>query len=98
MLSLILAHETTLLTFQVVLIVLGLNAVVKILMNLRNTTGESLVTALTRPVLMEIFPLILISLFAAVDPTHVIVWIFYYLTALAMVIKALLDLAGLLRK
>ncbi|MFB5192458.1 hypothetical protein [Alicyclobacillus fastidiosus] len=99
MLSIILSHASMLLAFQVVLIALGLNMIVKLVMNLRKSDQVStLADVITRPVLTEVFPLIIISLLTMVDPTQVIVLIFYYLAALFIVVRALLEIGKLLKK
>ncbi|GMA61959.1 hypothetical protein NZD89_19745 [Alicyclobacillus fastidiosus] len=99
MLSIILSNAAMLLAFQVVLIVLGLNMIVKLLMNLRKSEQVStLADVITRPVLTDVFPLIIISLLTMVDPTHVIALIFYYLAALFVVVRALLELSKTLKK
>lgn len=94
MLSIILAHAAMLLAFQVVLVLVGLTMVVKIVSQLRTSKQlETLADIVTRPVLLEVFPLILISLLSAVTGAHVIVLIFYYLAALLIVIRSLLELS-----
>ncbi|GEO25018.1 hypothetical protein AAC03nite_08030 [Alicyclobacillus acidoterrestris] len=99
MLSVLSAHAAMLLTFQIVLIVLGLTVVVNIVSNLwKGASLSGVGDIVTRPVLTGVFPLIIISLLTQVDPTHIIVLIFYYLAAVCIVIRALFELARSLRK
>ncbi|WAH37212.1 hypothetical protein [Alicyclobacillus dauci] len=98
MLGVILAHATMLLSFQVVLVLLGLTAIVKIVMKLLTHADFSEFAAyITQPVLHSVFPLIILSLLTAVDPTHFLVLIFYYLAALFIAIRSVLELASVLK-
>jgi hypothetical protein len=98
MLTVILANSTMLITFQVVLILLGLGAIANIVKSWNTSVDVSnLASFITRPVLTEVFPLILLSLLTAVDPTHFVVLIFYYLAALLIAIRILLELGKVLK-
>lgn len=99
MLGVILSHAAMLLTFRVVLVVVGLTVVFQLISHIRkNENVGKLAEIVTRPVLVDIFPLILLSMLTAVDPTHVIVLIFYYLAALLIIIRALLELSNALKR
>lgn len=98
MLGIIHGNPSMLLAMQVVLVLIGLTIVVRMVMSLRTGVNVSdLAGYVLNPVLYEIFPLILISLLTIFDPTKVLVMIAYYLAALLIAIRALLELAGLVK-
>jgi hypothetical protein len=99
MLSVILAHQAMKVTMLVVLALIGLNIVVNILMTLRGTADlGDLASVATRPLLFDILPLILLSLLTTLDPTKLLILIWYYLAALLIAIRTVLDLGKALKK
>jgi uncharacterized membrane protein len=99
MLSVIAAHQAMKLTMLIVLALIGLNIVVGLLMTLRGSADLGDLAGLaTRPLLYDVLPLILLSLLTTLDPTKLLVLIWYYLAALLIAIRTVLDLGKALKK
>lgn len=91
-------HDTMLLSLWIVLLLIGLTVAVKVVIGLRGKLNLGHVAeTLTRPLLIDIFPLILLSWLAAIDPTHVLIFIWYFLAALFIALRTLVELVRLLR-
>lgn len=99
MLSVILSTPVMLLSFQVLLALMGLLAIARIVKELRGRTNfEELAAIITRPVLTRVFPVILLALLTAIDPTHVIVLVFFYLAELFIAVHTIIELGHALKK
>lgn len=88
------ANQGLMITMWVVLVAIGLTALVNIARGLQGkfAVGE-MADAVTRPMLLDVLPLIIIALLTKIDPTHVIVLIWYYVAAILIIIRNLLKLA-----
>jgi hypothetical protein len=99
MLSIIAAHTPMLIALWVVLILIGLTIVARLLLGLRNSIAVSdLATAVTRPLLLDVLPLLIASWLTTIDPTHVLIPIWYYVIAVVISIRQLMELGNILRK
>ncbi|KPV39909.1 hypothetical protein [Alicyclobacillus ferrooxydans] len=99
MLGIIASHEGMLVAMWVVMVAIGLEIVVYLATRLRRKAdiGE-MAEAVTRPVLFDIFPLIILSMLRAIDGTHILLLIWYYVAAVLIIIRALLRLSANLRR
>ncbi|MCF8566207.1 hypothetical protein LLE49_15885 [Alicyclobacillus tolerans] len=93
-------HLGMLVAMWIVMILVGLEALIFVLTSLRGQTDMAEVAkAVTRPVLLDLLPLILLSLLTLIDHTGVLVRIWFYVAAAAIAIRALMALArGLQRR
>jgi len=99
MLSVIAGNSGMELAMWVVLIATGLGILVRLLTSLRGKTDiDKLATAVTRPVLVDILPLIILSWLTVLDGTHFLMLIWYYVAAVLVIIRVLMQLASMLRK
>ncbi len=93
------SHLGMLISMWVVMILVGLTIIASLINQLRTKTDwDEIAKVFTRPVLMDLFPLILLSLLTTIDPTHILVRIFFYAAAVAIVIRSLLALGNAIRR
>ncbi|MBX6351950.1 MAG: hypothetical protein IRZ10_01345 [Thermoflavifilum sp.] len=97
--SIILASLGMKVALWIVMILVGLTILAHLIRGLRGSKamGE-LAECITRPVLLDLLPLLLLALLTRADPTHVLVLIWYYLAALFIALHRLLQLGELLRR
>ncbi|MDQ0191139.1 hypothetical protein JI721_03275 [Alicyclobacillus cycloheptanicus] len=99
MLSIIASHTAMLIALWVVLILIGLTIVVRLLLGLRSSTAVAdLATAVTRPLLVDVLPMLIVSWLTTIDPTHVLILIWYYVIAVVISVRQLLELGNIVRK
>lgn len=98
MLGIISSNLGMLIAMWVVLVLVGLTVLINLVAALRGPVTGDLSEVMTKPVLQDIFPLIVLSWLTALDPTKVIVLIAWYVMALLIAVKALMKLANLLQK
>lgn len=99
MLGVIATHSGMLMAMWIVLIAIGVDILVHLVTALRGRADlDDLAKAVTRPVLLDLLPLILLSLLTALDGTHILVLIWYYVAAVLIVIRTLLHLSKLLKR
>lgn len=99
MLGIIASHEGMLIALWVVLIAIGLEIAVYLVSCLRGKADiEEMAKVVTRPVLFDLVPLIILSMLTAIDGTHILILIWYYVAAVLIVIRALLHLSVHLRR
>lgn len=98
MIGVIAGHLGMLIAMWVVLIVIGCSIVARLLTAVRRSKqlGE-LAEAVTRPLLLDVLPLILLSLLTVIDPTHVLIRIWYYLAAVLIIVRQLMLLGRMLK-
>jgi len=97
--GLIAAHNAMLVCLWIVLALVGLTIVAKTVTGLRGKLNlAQLAETLTRPILLDIFPLILLSWLTAIDGTHILMLIWYFAAALVIAVRTLMELLQLLRK
>lgn len=86
-------HLGMLVSMWVVLIAIAVSIVVRIVTGLRTSTKiAELAEIVTRPILLDVLPLVLLSLITVLDPTHILVRIWYYVAAALIVLRELLLL------
>ena len=91
----ILHHQIMLIALWVVLCAIALSIVVRILTNLRGTVNfAALAESVTRPLLMDVLPLLILSWLTRFDPTHVVVLVWYYVVAVLIILKVLSNLGS----
>ncbi|QSO46768.1 hypothetical protein [Alicyclobacillus mengziensis] len=101
MLSVIMSphHEGMLIAMWVVMIAIGLEIVVALAMGLRGKANmREMAEVVTRPVLFDLFPLIILSILTMLDGTHILVLIWFYVAAVLIIIRVLLALSTHLRR
>jgi hypothetical protein len=99
MLSIIASHTAMLIALWVVLILIGLTIVVRLLLGLRSSMAVAdLATAVTRPLLVDVLPMLIVSWLTTIDPTHVLILIWYYVIAVVISVRQLLELGNIVRK
>ncbi len=88
-------HLGMLIAMWIVLIAIGCTIVVRVLQGLRRSTniGE-LAEAVTRPMVFDVLPLIILSLLTLIDPTGILIRIWYYVAAVLIVARQLMLLSG----
>ncbi|MBX5435736.1 MAG: hypothetical protein IRZ33_00805 [Alicyclobacillaceae bacterium] len=97
--SVIAGHIGMEIALWVVLGLIGLGVLLRLLQNLRGSVNVSdLVHLVTRPILHDVFPLILLSWLRTIDPTHVVMIVWYYLAAVLIVIRAIGDVVDALSR
>lgn len=93
MLGVIASHEGMLVAMWIVLIALGLEMVIYLATHLRHKSDiDDMSKVVTRPVLFDLVPLIILSLLTALDGTHILMLIWYYAAAVLIVLRVLLRL------
>ncbi|WP_067932162.1 hypothetical protein [Alicyclobacillus kakegawensis] len=91
--SILLGDNAMLIAFEVVLALIALRILVTAALDLRGTVDWSEWARLvTRPMLTDALPLILLSWLTTVDPTHVVAQAWFYVAAALIVIRTLLEL------
>lgn len=99
MLSVITGNSGMELAMWIVLIATGLEILVRLLTGLRGTADVNrLATSVTRPLIVDILPLILLSWLTVLDGTNFLILIWYYVAAVVIIIRVLMQLASMLRK
>jgi hypothetical protein len=99
MLSIIHGNFAMMVTMWIVLILVGLNILMQLLTALRgNANIDDLSTKVTRPVLMEVFPLIILSWLTVIDGTQILLLIWYYVAAVLIALRALMSLGSALKR
>jgi Na+/phosphate symporter len=92
-------NNSMMITLWIVLILVGLNILMQLLTALRGSANiEDLSVKVTRPVLMEVFPLIILSWLTALDGTHILILIWYYVAAVLIALRALMSLGSALKR
>lgn len=93
------SHPGLLISMWVVMALVGLTIIGKLIGQLRMTSDwEAIARIITRPVLTDLFPLILLSWLTVLDSTHILIRIWFYAAAVAIVIRSLLELGRLIRR
>lgn len=99
MLSIIHAHVGLLYTMWIVLIATAVTIVAKLATHFHGTANwDEIGETVTRPMLTSILPLLILSWLTAIDPTGVLIRIWYYVAAAVIVIRALITLFGYLKR
>jgi hypothetical protein len=97
--SIILGHLGMLIALRVVLVLIAIRILAGIVTGLRGSVDwNGLARTVTRPLLIDVLPLILLSWLLAVDPTHIVVRVWYYVAAAVIAIRILMELINLVRK
>ncbi|OFW75250.1 MAG: hypothetical protein A2201_09490 [Alicyclobacillus sp. RIFOXYA1_FULL_53_8] len=92
------SHLGMLVALWVVLILLGLSIVVRVVTGLKGTLVlADLATAVTRPLLVDVLPLILLALLMGIDGTHTLVRIWYYVAAVLIALREVVALGRVLQ-
>lgn len=98
MLTVIANHLGILIAMWVVLILLGLGILIRLVVGLRGSvTMTDLATTITRPLLLDVLPLILLAWLTTIDNTGILLRIWYYAAAVVIVLRELLSLARSLK-
>jgi hypothetical protein len=93
------SHLGMLISMWVVMILIGLTIVAKLISQLRTATDwDAIARAISRPVLTDLFPLILLSMLTTLDGTHILVRVWFYAVAVAIVIRSLVELGRNIKK
>lgn len=96
--SIIAASLAMKIALWVVLIAVGLEVLAQLYTGLRTRVGAaSLATSVTRPLLVDVLPLLLLALLTRIDPSHFLILVWYYLAAALIAIRALQALSKLLQ-
>ncbi|MCL6453318.1 MAG: hypothetical protein K6T78_06750 [Alicyclobacillus sp.] len=99
MLGVIASHPGMLIAMWVALVAVGVDILVRLINSLRGSLdAEQLAVAVTRPVLTDLFPLILLSVLSALRGTHLYILIWFYVAVVLIVIRVLVRLAKALRR
>lgn len=99
MLGVIHSHVGMLYTMWVVLIVVALAVVAKLVTQLRlSANWDQIGEIVTRPMLLNILPLIILSWLTAVDPTGIFIRIWYYVVAVVIIVRSLIAISKFVRK
>ncbi|MCL6549024.1 MAG: hypothetical protein K6T30_08955 [Alicyclobacillus sp.] len=97
--SIIAGHVGMEIAMWVVLGLIGLSVLLRLILNLRGSVKVAdLAQLVTRPILLDILPLILLSWLRTIDPTHVVMIVWYYVAAVLIAIRALLDIVSSLQR
>lgn len=98
MLTVIANHLGMLIAMWVVLILLGLGILIRLVVGLRGSvTMTDLATTITRPLLLDVLPVILLAWLTTIDNTGILLRIWYYAAAVVIVLRELLSLARSLK-
>ncbi|WP_067619040.1 hypothetical protein [Alicyclobacillus acidiphilus] len=99
MLAIIHSHVGLLYSMRIVLIAVALTVIANLITQLRGSINWTAVAeSVTRPILVDILPLILLSWLTALDPTGVLIRIWYYVAAAVILIRSIVTLVNYLRK
>lgn len=91
--SIIAGHVGLLIAMWVAMIAIGLVALARLAQALgSHAKAGELAEIVTRPLLLDALPLIILALLTTIDPTHVIALIWFYVAALIIVVRSLLQL------
>ncbi|QSO51970.1 hypothetical protein JZ785_24945 [Alicyclobacillus curvatus] len=92
-------HEGMLIAMWVVMIAIGLEILITLAVGLRGKANISeMAQVVTRPVLFDLIPLIVLSWLTVLDDTHILVLIWYYVAAVLIIVRVLLALSNQLRR
>lgn len=98
MLGVIASHLGMLIAMWVVLILIGLGIVIRLVVGLRGSvTMTDLATTITRPILLDVLPLILLAMLTAIDGTGILMRIWYYAAAVVIILRELMNIARALK-
>jgi hypothetical protein len=93
------SHLGMLISMWVVMTLVGLTIIAKLIGQLRTATDwDAIARVISRPVLTDLFPLILLSMLTTLDGTHILVRIWFYAVAVAIVIRSLVALGRSIKK
>ncbi|QQE79845.1 hypothetical protein [Alicyclobacillus sp. SO9] len=99
MLNVIAAHAGMLVMMWIVLIATGVEMLVYLAQNLRQKSDiRSAAKAVTEPLVFSILPLLILSWLTAIDGTGILIRIWYYVAAVLLVIRALIQLTTAIQK
>lgn len=99
MLDIVMSHLGMLVAMWAVLILVGASILVQVLLALRGSVNfDNLATAVTRPLLVDVLPLLVLSWLTVVDSTQILVRIWYYVAAAFIAVRALMTLASFLKR
>lgn len=88
-----------LVSMWIVLGLIALNALVGLIAQLRGKTNLGALSELvTRPILLDVFPLILIALLTRLPNFQLVMLIWYYVAAILIAIRSLMALGKTLKK
>lgn len=98
MLDIISSHPGMEIMMWIVLIAIGLDILLVLVQNLRGTANiDGLATAVTKPLLYDVLPLIILSWLVAIDGSGFLIRIWYYAAAVLIILRVLLNLSKLVR-
>lgn len=96
--AVIASHLGMLVAMWIVLILIGLAIVVQLVIGLRGSVSVAdLATTLTRPLLVDVLPLIILALLTSIDGTFILIRIWYYAAAVVIVVRELMNIANALK-
>lgn len=91
--SIIAGHTGLLIAMWVAMVAIGLVALIRLVQGLgAHAKADMLAETVTRPLLLDALPLIILALLTTIDPTHLIALIWFYVAALLIVVRSLLQL------
>ena len=92
------SHLGMLVAMWIVLILIGLAIVVRLVVGLRGSVSLSdLATTVTRPLLVDVLPLLILAVLTGIDGTHILMRIWYYAAAVLIVLRELMTIAAALK-
>lgn len=93
MMGMIAGHFAMLIFMWIVLGLIGLNILVQLITKLRGSSdlGE-LATLVTRPMLLDILPLIILAMLTALPNFHIVMLIWYFVAAVLIAIRSFIQL------
>lgn len=92
------SHLGMLVAMWIVLILIGLAIVVRLVVGLRGSVSLSdLATTVTRPLLVDVLPLLILAVLTGIDGTHILMRIWYYAAAVLIVLRELMNIAAALK-
>lgn len=86
-------HLGMLVAMWVVLVSIGLTALIQVVRGIQGKVAVgTLVDDATRPILFDVLPLLVIAYLSHIDPTHIVAFIWYYVAAVLIVVRAVQNL------
>lgn len=99
MLGIIHSHLGMLYTMWVVLIVVAIAILAQLVKQLHDSANwEQISEMVTRPMLYDILPLLILSWLTATDPTGILLRIWYYVAAVTIIIRSLIAISKFVRR
>ena len=96
--GIILGNSAMVVSMWIVLGLIGLNALVQLLSSLRSSVNLSdLAQTFTRPMLFDILPLLILAALTKLPSFHIVMMIWFFVAAVLIAIRTLLDLGQSLK-